>query len=309
MRLIITGGLGHIGTGLLPKLNDIKFLKEIVIIDNLLSKKLHVLFGLKTKNQIKFIDKDVIDFDLKNFLKTNDTIIHLAAITNAAESFDIKKKLFNNNFFSTKKVVDACKNKNVKCIFVSSTSVYGSNNKIMYEDDKKNLNPQSPYAECKIKEEMYILNKSKKYKLKFIILRLGTIFGVSKGIRFHTAVNKFCYQAAMNKPLTVWRTAYNQQRPYLDLNDAIRCIKFIISKNLYNNEIYNVATKNISLKQLLKNIKKYKKIKIKYVSNKIMNQLSYKASCRKILSKGFKFYGNLDKQIKKTLNLFNGVNK
>ena len=45
------------------------------------------------------------------------------------------------------------------------------------------------------------------------------------------------------------------------------------------------------------------------IQNKIMNQLSYKASCSKILSKGFKFYGNLDKQIKKTLNLFNGVNK
>ena len=54
MRLIITGGLGHIGTGLLHKLNDIKFLKEIVIIDNLVSKKLHVLFGLKIKTQIIF---------------------------------------------------------------------------------------------------------------------------------------------------------------------------------------------------------------------------------------------------------------
>ena len=144
--------------------------------------------------------------------------------------------------------------------------------------------------------------------MKFVILRLGTIYGVSSGMRFHTAVNKFCYQAAFNIPLTVWKTALNQKRPYLDLNDAISCIEFIISNNLFENQIYNVATANISIKDLLKNIKKYKKIKIKFVSNKIMNQLSFEANCNKIKKKGFKFSGNLDKQIKKTLNLFQGIN-
>ena len=48
--------------------------------------------------------------------------------------------------------------------------------------------------------------------MKFIILRFGTIYGVSSGMRFHTAVNKFCYQAAFNKPLTVWKTALNQKK-------------------------------------------------------------------------------------------------
>ena len=61
-----------------------------------------------------------------------------------------------------------------------------------------------------------------------MILRLGTIFGVSRGIRFHTAVNKFCLQSATNKPLTIWKTAMYQKRPYLDINDAIRCFSFII---------------------------------------------------------------------------------
>ena len=172
---------------------------------------------------------------------------------------------------------------------------------------KKNIDPQSPYADCKIKEEKYIISKSKKEKIKTIILRLGTIFGPSEGMRFHTAVNKFCYQAAFNKSLTIWKTAYTQKRPYLDLNDAIRCIKFIISKNLFDNEVYNVATNNISVKNLLNNIRKYKKIKIKFVTNKIMNQLSYEASCKKIFKKGFKFKGNLDRQIKNTLKLFSGI--
>ena len=308
MRLIITGGLGHIGSGLLSNINRIKNLKEIIVFDSALKNKKNILFNLKINVKIRFIEHNILSFDLTRIINNGDLVIHLAAITNAAESFQIKKKLIKNNFLSTKKIVDISKKKKIRCIFFSSTSVYGSNDKVMYEDDFKNLNPQSPYAECKIREEKYIIKNAKKNKMNFVILRLGTIYGVSPGMRFHTAVNKFCYQAALNKPLTIWKTALNQKRPYLDLNDAIKCIKFIISKNLFNNNIFNVITNNITLKNLLSIIKKYKKIKIQLVSNKIMNQLSYEASNKKILNYGFKASGNLNLQIKKTLNLFKGLN-
>ena len=306
MRLIITGGLGHIGTGLLNKIGSVKVIKEIIIIDKMLSNKIHTLFRLKSKKVVKIIEGDLLNINLNKIIKKRDLIIHLAAITNAPDSFKNKKKIFLNNFLSTKKIADVASKKKAKCIFFSSTSVYGSNDKIMYEDEN-NLNPQSPYAACKIKEEKYVKKISKSRHLESILLRLGTIFGVSNGMRFHTAVNKFCYQAALNKPLTVWKTAYNQKRPYLDLNDAIKCIKFIIKKNLFNNNIYNVATKNISTKDLLNNIKKHKKIKINLVSSKIMNQLSYEANCNKIKKKGFKFSGNLNKQIKHTIGLFTNI--
>ena len=309
MRLIITGGLGHIGSGLLNNINSFKNLKEIVVFDYALKNKKNILFNLKIKPRVTFIGQDILKFDLNKIIKSRDIIIHLAAITNAVESFKIKKKLIRNNFLSTKKIVDICKKKQIKCIFLSSTSVYGSSEKIMFEDDNKNLNPQSPYAECKLKEERYILNSAKKNKMKFVILRFGTIYGVSSGMRFHTAVNKFCYQAAFNKPLTVWKTALNQKRPYLDLNDAVKCIKFIISKNLFNNNIFNVLTNNIDLRSLLSIISKYKRIKIKLVSNKIMNQFSYEASNKKISDLGFRSTGKLNIQIKKTLNLFKGVVK
>tara|TARA_B100000700_G_C15012079_1_gene841486 strand:- start:949 stop:1875 length:927 start_codon:yes stop_codon:yes gene_type:complete len=308
MRLIITGGLGHIGTGLLDRLNNLKTLKKIIIIDNLISGKINNLFRFKSKVPIEFIEGNIINLKLNKILKKNDIIVHLAAITNATESFKNKNKIYENNFNSTKKIVDIAVLKKIKCIFFSSTSVYGSTDKVMFENDLNNLNPQSPYAECKIKEEKYILSVSKTKSLKSVVLRLGTIFGTSKGMRFHTAVNKFCYQAALKKPLTIWKTAYNQKRPYLDLNDAVRCVEFIISKNLFENQIYNVATSNISIKELLKNIKKYKNIKVKFVSNKIMNQLSFEANCEKIEKRGFRFTGNLNNEIKKTLDLFKGIN-
>ena len=309
MRLIITGGLGHIGTGILSKIQIFDIFKEIIVIDKSVREKINHIFNYKSRFKVKILDENIIDFKLEKILKKNDIVIHLAAITNATESFFNKKKIFQNNFLSTKKVVEACKKKSSKCIFVSTTSIYGSKDKIMYEDNLKNIRPQSPYASCKLKEEKYILKsfKSKKYKDKFIILRLGTIFGVSSGMRFHTVVNKFCYQATLNKPLTIWKTAYHQRRPYLDLNDAINCFSFIIKNNKFNNQICNVVTNNLSIKELVKKIRKFKKINIRFVNSKIMNQLSYDVSCKKILSYGFIFRGNLEKQIKSTFKIIKGT--
>ena len=156
-------------------------------------------------------------------------------------------------------------------------------------------------------EEKYIIEKIYKKGLTATILRLGTIYGTSKGMRFYTVVNKFCWQAFQNIPLTVWKTAYLQKRPYLDINDAINCIKYLIKKNIFDGQIYNVATNNLSVKLIIQIIKKFKKIRIKLVKNKIMNQLSYEANCDKIIDKGFKFKGNIQNQIRKTINLFRAI--
>ena len=63
------------------------------------------------------------------------------------------------------------------------------------------------------------------------------ITGVSKGMRFHTAINKFCLNASLNEKIQVYKTAYNQFRPYLSLNDAFKIFKFCIEKNIFNNEL------------------------------------------------------------------------
>lgn len=143
----------------------------------------------------------------------------------------------------------------------------------------------------------------KKGNLKAIICRFGTIYGFSPGIRFHTAVNKFCFQAVFNQKITIWKTAYNQKRPYLDLMDAVNAIAFIINKDIFDGETYNVLTENITVKQIISAIRKnIKKTEITYVSNKIMNQLSYEVLNEKFKNKGFKFKGNLEKSITKTIN-------
>lgn len=304
MNIIVSGGLGHIGSLLIKKLLLNKSIKKLIVIDNMSTQRYSSLFNIKNKTKLILIEKNVQEVNLESILKKNDIFIHLSAITNAAESFSIKNKIFLNNFESTKYISDSCSNKNAKLIFISSTSVYGSGDKIMYEDRDDNLKPQSPYAECKIKEENYIKSLSK--KLKFVIFRFGTIVGTSPGMRFHTAVNRFCWQASHNQAITVWKYSYTQCRPYLDLNDAIKVFEYFIFKNLFNCQIYNVVTFNKSVKNIIDLIKIYKKkIKINFVKNTIMNQLSYSASREKVIKTGFVFRGNLKKSIKKIIKILN----
>ena len=141
-----------------------------------------------------------------------------------------------------------------------------------------------------------------------MILRFGTIVGFSYGMRFHTAVNKFCYQASVGKPLTIWKTSINQKRPYLGINDACNSIQFLIKKNKFDGEIYNILSKNLSVKKIVQIIKSSKKIKLSYVKNKIMNQLSYEVSTKKIRNLNFKFKDDLEKLILEELKYFDNLN-
>ena len=312
-KIIITGGLGHIGSHLienfLRKKNDL----HLIIIDNLQSQRFSSLFDLKIKNnKVSFYDLDLVRQSISNVVKKADLLIHLAAITDAENSVGQEKLYTKNNLNCTKEVIKFCKKYNVPFIFPSSTSVYGKmkHNEILFEDQEDILHPQSPYARIKLKEEELI--KKSFGATRSIIIRLGTIVGKSKGMRFHTAVNKFCYQASMNKKITVWKSAYNQVRPYATLNDFYGIVNFFLNnKKLINNQTYNLVTKNLTVKNIIDIIRIKKKINIKFVNSKIMNQLSYRVSNKKISTLGFKPSDSIKNEMFETLKIlkFKNINR
>ena len=309
MNILITGNLGHIGSLLVKKIPQIKKIKNIYLIDNARSNNINTLFNYKFKNKKTFfIHGNILDKNtLKKIKAPINVVIHLASITNAAESFKIKNLIFNNNFGIFKKIVLFCIKKKAKLIHLSSTSVYGSSSSLVKEDCKL-LKPLSPYANIKLMEENYL--KKNKNKIKFITLRLGTITGVSQGMRFHTAVNKFCYNTILKEDIPVWNEAMNRVRPYLSLKDAIKTIIFLIKKNIFDQQTYNVLTGNYTVKHVLNIIKKQNyKIKVKKISSKLLNQNSYRVSAEKFKKFKIKFSKNIDNDIRDTLKLFRNINK
>lgn len=305
MKIVVTGSLGHIGSYIIRNLGIQFPMAEIIMIDNMMTQRFPSLFNLPPMGKYRFIEGDVTKMDLDIVFSGASVVIHLAAITDAAGSFDRAEELEENNYQSTVKVANACAKNGASLIALSSTSVYGTQNEVVDEDcSKEELQPQSPYAVTKLKEEKLISKLSKENGLRAIHCRFGTIFGVSPGMRFHTAVNKFCWQAVMGQPITVWNTAYDQKRPYLDLFDASRAIVFIIENNIFDGRIYNVLTQNSTVRQVVDTIQEFvPNLEVEFVDNKIMNQLSYEVSCDRFKSQGFTFSGDLRRGISETISL------
>ena len=179
-------------------------------------------------------------------------------------------------------------------------------NSVIVDEDcsEEELQPQSPYATTKLKEEELITKLCKDKGLKAIHCRFGTIFGASAGMRFHTAVNKFCWQAAMGQPISVWSTAYDQKRPYLDLFDASRAISFIIENDIFDGRVYNVLTNNSTVREVVDVIREFiPDLEVGFVDNKIMNQLSYEVLDNRFKSHGFVPAGSLKRGIGETIAL------
>lgn len=310
MKIVVTGALGHIGSKLIRELpNHFKDV-NIVMIDNMLCQRYCSLFNLPLSGSYQFHEKDVLNDNLDELIKGSDVVIHLAAITNAAGSFDQQEEVENVNYVGTKKIAESCLKANVPLINLSTTSVYGTQNEKVDEDcSEQELKPQSPYAKSKLKAERYLESLTKD-GLRYVTLRFGTIFGVSEGMRFHTAINKFCWQAVMNIPLTVWTTALDQVRPYLDLDDAISALIHVIKLKIYDGQVYNVLTVNTSVRSVIEGIKiSIPKLSVNYVDTEIMNQLSYDVECERFKKTNFEFHGNLNKAIKETINLIKKANE
>ena len=304
MKIIITGACGHIGSYVAENIHKIKKVKNTLLIDNLKSNRVGSIFNLKKKNNLQFYIRDLNNIKALNGFKNVDCLIHCASMTNAEKSFGKEKEMYKNNLNCLKTVIKYCKKNDVKLIHLSSTSVYGKQAEIVDENcEKKYLKPQSPYAKIKLIEEN-MLKKSGK-NLRYVTFRLGTIAGVSKGIRFHTAVNKFCFNAALNQKIEVYKTALHQYRPYLSVRDAFKLFKFCIEKNFFKRDVFNAISGNSTVNQIISKIKKKKKyIKIKLVNSEIMNQLSYHVDDKKIKNYGLRLNADLQKDVDDTIKLF-----
>jgi nucleoside-diphosphate-sugar epimerase len=310
MKIVVTGALGHIGSALVRYLPSRFSNLEIVMIDNMATQRFASLFDLPKDGRYRFVEADIRSENLDLLLQGADVVVHLAAITDAAGSFDKAAELEANNYGTTEKLAAVCAEKGVRLVHLSSTSVYGTQSKTVSEDcSAQDLKPQSPYATTKLREEDLVRSLAAK-GLRSVICRFGTIFGPSPGMRFHTAVNKFCWQAVMGQPLSVWKTAYEQKRPYLDLRDAVRAFEFIIQKDLFDGRIYNVLTLNATVRDIVENIRAFvPRLEVSFVDSPIMNQLSYDVSSERFAQHGFTYSGDIRDGVGRTIALLRAANQ
>ena len=310
MKVVVTGALGHIGSRLIRDLPRTGFAPEFILIDNLATQRYASLFDLPAATRYRFVEADVVTADLVPLFDGADAVIHLAAVTDAAGSFDQAEKVERVNLEGTQRVAEACARTKSALVYLSTTSVYGTQAEVVDEDcSPEDLKPQSPYAQSKLAGEQLVERMCAANELRAVMLRFGTIFGTSVGMRFHTAVNKFCWQAVMGHPITVWTTALHQRRPYLDLGDAIEALALVLRDSIFDGRVYNVVTVNATVHEVVEAIRaEIGDLQIKYVDSQIMNQLSYSVASERFRAKGFAVRGDLARGIHDTIALLRNAN-
>ncbi len=298
--LAITGALGHIGSALVRTLPT-RLGAELVLIDDLSTQRYCSLFDLPPG--CIFHEADVTCDPLEPLFEGVDAVVHLAALTDAPRSFERRAETERVNLGGTRRVAEAAAKVGAGLVFPSSTSVYGTQADVVDEACRPDeLAPQSPYAEIKLSEERALAALAEASGLEHVVCRFGTIFGFSPGMRFHTAVNKFCWQATFGHPLTVWRTALGQKRPYLDLRDAVAAVAHIVERRLFDGRVYNVLTANHTVHDVVEAIRAtVPDVMVELVDARIMNQLSYDVCDARIRSAGFTPSGDLTTGVGETL--------
>lgn len=297
-KILIIGGGGYVGT----ELSKILLKKHKVIVYDLF----YFDWLLKNKNKLKnssnlFIKKkNILSVEDKDF-KDVDIVCDLVGIANDPSS-DLNK-LYSRmiNYSARYKFAKFAKKNGVKrYIFNSTCSIYGYNEKKVFERSK--TNPLSCYAKAVLKAEKKIyLLRSKNFKVN--ILRNATLFGFSNTMRFDLVINLFAYLLLKNRKITINGDGM-QSRPFLSVNDISRIYDNIITKNP-KSFIVNVLAFSINIKILSKKIIKILKKPSNFISYDLSKKdhRNYNVGSKnfKKFFKQFKFT-SLDYDLKKMIN-------
>jgi UDP-glucose 4-epimerase len=307
MRIVVTGALGHIGSRLIRDLAELRPAPEVVLLDNLATERYASLYDLPAAGRYQFIEGDILTADLSRVFEGADAVVHLAALTNHAR-VDHRERMQRVNLDGTERVARACAAGGIGLLFPSTTSVYGVPHGIVSEDcAHEDLRPQSPYAGWKLQSEELLTSLGREKGLRFVIFRMGTIFGPSIGMRFHTAVNQFCWRAVTGQPIEVWNTASHQFRPYLDLLDAVRAMIFMLQRRQFDGRIYNVLTLNATVAHVVEVLASFvPDLRVEYVDSPLMNTLSYCVDNERFARLGFEWRGGLARGIGETVAMLTG---
>ena len=306
-KIIITGGLGYIGTELCKIYSGVSWNNSITIIDNrFISERVNQLRNWN----MNFIHGDILDRELINkHCKDADIVHHLAGITDVprvksetSETIDARIKLVAEE--GTQNILDAINNK-CKIILPSTHVVYEGiekvKNNILEEEE---LKPVLSYANSKAINE----NQLKKSGKNYIILRLGSVYGYSTDTaRIDIMPNLFSKIASQNGTLKLFAGG-RQVKSLVPLIDVARCFKFMEEKEDISSEIYNLTKETVTVKEVAEICKKHNPNIILRETNDEIPNLGFSLSNKKILNTGFKFLYGLDESIREMILKWSKIN-
>jgi len=240
MKILITGIYGFLGSHLAKKLSQ-----------------KHSVTGLYHTEKRMVLNPEIVCFNkLESIDVIPDVIIMChAAVSSGTTNLD-KTKLFETNVDFTKKIVE--KFADIKSIYISSVSIFGTKNEIINEQSF--ANPETDYAESKLSGE-----KEASQNSNSIIIRFSSLYG--NEMKENTLIPNYCNQALQSQKIQVWGDGSRRQN-YIHINDAVSLIESAIaSKIKIDFPILGVSPKEYSNDEVAKIISELTNSEINYINH------------------------------------------
>ena len=294
-KIIVTGGLGFIGSNLIELLLKKKF--KVLNIDN----KSYSSNTYNTKSYYKYLNYAFQECDLNNQTKLNKIIFqykpicifNLAAETHVDRSIDSPKSFIKSNILGVFNLLEVFKkyskkNKQTRLIHISTDEVFGdmlrgrSNETFSYK-------PSSPYAASKAASDHLVYSYVKTYKIPAVITNCSNNFGPKQ--HPEKLIPKLIYNILNNRNLPIYGNGKNS-REWIYVEDHCEALLKVFQKGKIG-DFYNIGSnKNLNnleickhlIKIAKKRIKIGKNVKIKFIKDRPGHDLRYALDSKKILT-------------------------
>jgi len=293
-NIIVTGGLGFIGSNLIDLLISKKY--SVINLDKVsYSSNFYNLKEHKNNTKYKFIKCDLNSKKILNILLKYKPIciFNLAAETHVDRSIDGPKNFINSNVLGTFNLLEAFKTfsskHNSKLVHISTDEVYGDILKGR-SDENYSYKPSSPYAASKAASDHLVYSYIRTYKIPAIISNCSNNYGPKQ--HPEKLIPKLIYNIINNKELPIYGKGKNS-REWLHVKDHCMALFKVFEKGKIG-EFYNIGSnKNLNNIQITKALIKIAKnfiaighrVKIKYIADRPGHDQRYALNSNKIKKK------------------------
>ena len=318
-KIIVTGGLGFIGSNLIDLLLKKNFF--VINIDKATySSNYYNVKEFKKSKKYKFIKLDIKNKKFKNILYRYKPhgIFNLAAETHVDRSIDNPDSFIQSNIVGVYNLLEIFRNysktNKSKLIHVSTDEVYGdiltgrSHEKYPYQ-------PSSPYAASKAASDHLVSSYVRTYKIPAIVTNCSNNYGPKQ--HPEKLIPKLIYNILNNKPLPIYGKGTNS-REWIYVKDHCEALINVFQKGKVG-EFYNIGSnKNLNnleiCKRLIKISKKLhlqdKNVKIIFIKDRPGHDIRYALNSNKIKNKlKWQPKTNFEKGIKLTFDWYNNNKK
>ena len=283
MKLLVTGGLGFIGSNFI--LNTLQNSEEFKItnVDAEFYGSNHTnLSSLQDSKNYQFVKGNINDDNLMNrLISESDMVINFAAESHVDRSISAPKPFINSNIIGTHNLLECIRKYDKKFIQISTDEVFGSLKKGS-ANEKSIFDPASPYAASKAAAEMLTKSYYKTYGCDVIITRCTNNYGPRQFEE--KLIPKIILSASQNKKIPIYGTGKNI-RDWIFVSDHCNALLKVLFKGK-KGESYNISASNeVSnikvVKKILKIMKKPEKL-IEFTEDRLGHDFRYSIDSSKI---------------------------